>query len=594
MKCVKDTMNHNVNKKSILVNFFSVALKPNVLEHKDIYNFLNVKFHNYFRNRNVVDFGFLRNQIENEHSNFNIDEIYYFMADYFHLRGFFLNKIKLYECSLLFKMYDKRISFYNKYKNYNVIYYIDKPYSEEFIINLINDKDLIKSKKLVFRYKFNSLDDVIDFSKKEYNCCEYVTDNYNEVLTANNHDINGIFYPKCTDIFMGYINECKTNNLGLINKKFNSDFVDLDKYTEISGVRTSIAVIANKLCDNPFFNICNDFDNSTFIVGYYAFGMHLLSLVNWINDISIKRKVTFMGRDGYIPKKAYDILFNKKCDYLEISRAAYIPVLFSNKDDLYFLKKYINIKCVSEYDIIQLLKPILIISDIKSFSKEVFKSEKVYNKFIDNIKEYYSFNCYKKYKSIFIKYINKHLNKKSIIFDVGYSGFPEYIINSIGKLNCDACFIHTNNSTCFNNSLYNRKFKTNVFYDFKPKYSGTLRELLISDLNPSCIGYKKNGYHIEKIYASNVLNKKNMQIIDDIQKNALLFVEDYFNIYGDILSLIDFNKVYMSLPFEFFMHKLENEEKFDIFGKNFEFDVNVNEKINLVNDWIEQIGSVNR
>ena len=43
------------------------------------------------------------------------------------------------------------------------------------------------------------------------------------------------------------------------------------------------------------------------------------------------------------------------------------------------------------------------------------------------------------------------------------------------------------------------------------------------------------------------------------------------------------------LPFEYFMHKTTVDEKRKIFGKNFKFEINESEYINLVDEWEKQL-----
>ena len=115
-------------------------------------------------------------------------------------------------------------------------------------------------------------------------------------------------------------------------------------------------------------------------------------------------------------------------------------------------------------------------------------------------------------------------------------------------------FIHCNNDTGYKNSKYGN-FKINTFYPFKPTFTGTLREYLLSSSAPSCLGYIKNGNDINIEFNSNqeytYFNKK---MLEEIQSGCLEFIDDFKKNFEGYTDLIELNNYYMSIPFEYYLH----------------------------------------
>ena len=85
-----------------------------------------------------------------------------------------------------------------------------------------------------------------------------------------------------------------TNNCGKLFEYFQTFNIDVRPYIDNFGVRCSIAIVANKFFDNPFVNFCegSTFNANPFLVGYYALGMNLLSVGNWLLTDTKKKNLT--------------------------------------------------------------------------------------------------------------------------------------------------------------------------------------------------------------------------------------------------------------------------------------------------------------
>ena len=125
-------------------------------------------------------------------------------------------------------------------------------------------------------------------------------------------------------------------------------------------------------------------------------------------------------------------------------------------------------------------------------------------------------------------------------------------------------------------------FLSLIFYDFKPKFTGLLREYILSEISGSCIKYDITD-KATPIYNKIENNYYEKWIIDIIQNNALNFTNDMLKTYGDIFDDLCFPNYYMSIPFEYFMH---SSDAFDrLIFKGLIFEDSVNNYIDIEEVW---------
>ena len=121
-----------------------------------------------------------------------------------------------------------------------------------------------------------------------------------------------MFFPKATAIAS---DKNYTNNMFQIFLKDLPFWEDNVAALEYIGVRTMLAIIANKYFDNPYksFNKVSNFNGDPALIGYFALGMYVYGITKWLVDSIKKEKydsIVFMARDGYLPMQAYK-LFRK-------------------------------------------------------------------------------------------------------------------------------------------------------------------------------------------------------------------------------------------------------------------------------------------
>ena len=132
------------------------------------------------------------------------------------------------------------------------------------------------------------------------------------------------------------------------------------------GLRNVVALSANRIFDNPFvsFNPQSDFNADPNYVGYMGLGMHLLAVCKWVLKIAEERKIPtihFVARDGYMVKKAFDLLNNSETssNYIRVSRKSLILADVNGAEDLYSLHRKINVSSTSPKKLVGYLKPII-------------------------------------------------------------------------------------------------------------------------------------------------------------------------------------------------------------------------------------------
>ena len=588
--------------KSDIVSFdiFDTLILRPFYEPKDLFKFLdnyfkklcpniNIQFHQIREESEKI----CRNLVYDKHSyeEITLDEIYDYIGYTYSISSEKIEKLKKYEIELEYKYCYARKSGQNLY---NLAHYLGKRIiitsdiylSRDVITNILkkngyNDVDKIYlSNEERLSKATGNLYKIVAESEEEKNII-HIGDNYkSDFENARNYNLNSIHLPKAIDAFWPYIYKIYNKNIYGI---------DASVFLSFSGVRLSIALTANKFFDNPFvsFEQNSQFNCNPALVGYFAVGMHSFSVTKWIFDdlrINDYDSITFMARDGFLIKKEFDKIndfFKSKIqsNYLPISRKALIPFSFSSKNDLINLMNYFAYDRTSPNDIYKIIDSIMARKTNKS--NEYFKSSEDFYMFIvndvipnvDENKIMANINEIRKYFLTFYK-------GKCANFDIGYSAKPEKTLTNILNKPIDTYFIHCNNNEGFDYS--NHLFKLNTFYDFKPKFTGLLREYILSELSGSCIKYdidKKVTPVFEKIE----INYYEKWIIDLIQNNALKFTDDLIHYFGEFLDELYFPKYYMSVPFECFLHSSDAYDR--LLFKGLLFEDSVNNYVDIENIW---------
>ena len=600
--------------------FDTLVTRPFFLPH-EMFVLLNKTFIDMFDTIRAIDFSLIRRKSESELRDINnkkgivevtLDQIYEYISNNYNLDLKKLNKIKEKEIEMEISFCKRRNSGYElyslaKFLNKKVILtsdiYLPRKVIEKILDNngysfdeIYLSSELLKTKSSGLLYEY-----IID--KEKTNSILHIGDNYqSDYEKAREYNIQSSHLPKTTFVMMGYTgkNVRHCGNLYRYFLSFNHDHIP---YEENFGVRCALGMIANYYFDNPFipFNTNSDFNGDPYFIGYYALGMQLISLCKWIFDDAKENNIdsiAFMARDGYLPYEASKIFTSKidkykniELNYTYVSRKALMPLLLKDKSGLSLIETYVNYDMLSPKNILEQLK--MVITSSEEIEKEINQIYKIDEKFktINDFNQCLSLiydKCfdrkkYDEYFNICKKYFNSQFKGNASTFDIGYSGKPEAIISSVLEKQIRTYFIHTNNSSAYNNTR-NCNSKLVTFYDYKPTITGTIRELFVSSIGASCIGYKYEDNEVKPIFKEcEKYNFFNTDMISKIQKGALDFVNNFFECFKEYIDEIDLNKYYMSLPLEYYYHYTNMEDRLPT--KNLIFENNVNNYVEL-NDYI--------
>lgn len=327
-------------------------------------------------------------------------------------------------------------------------------------------------------------------------------------------------------------------------------------------------------------NIINNDDNYYYNIGFSKFGILIYGFCKWLhNQIEEKniKKVYFLSRDGFILKKAYDILYTDeyiKPKYLYISRRAIrVPTLFLdskfenlseniNMSNNFNLTTFIRRLGLKREDVEAFIKPEI---DKEFSKKEFFKNEKV-KEFYEQIKEIVIQNSKKEYE-IFKKYlIQEEIYGNIAIVDIGWEGTIQKKLNEYIGDN-DKIFgyyfgIHNDIKENVQGYLFNREDGIEEKNIISASFG--LFETLFLANEGSVRKYKINKDRVEPVLEEyefldeNGIELEEIKYVKEIQKGALDFVAKYKEqIY--INKYIEDSKIYFEELVELLINPTNND-----------------------------------
>jgi len=429
----------------------------------------------------------------------------------------------------------------------------------------------------------------------------HIGDNYySDFEMARKAGLNSEYLEKASDVFQDH-------KLADVFIKDLPDWQDNKSAMNFLGIRTMMGIVANKYFDNPYrpFNTETVFNADTTLIGYYALGMHLYGIANWLIKDTTKKKydnIAFMARDGYLPLKAYELLKTiykdaPKESYLYVSRKALIPASIINRIDLYKLSEVINVEKYTPRKVLKYIQGS--IDENKDIEKilleneiaidEKFKNIIEFNKFLSVVdKELFDENKNNNNLEKIKAYFNEFFKGKSCTFDVGYSARPEMYISKLLNIHLDTYFININHEEAFEHAKIGQ-FELNTFFDYKPTFTGNVRELVLSNTQPSCIGYNTQGPIATPIFEESNYEYKEIVTLNSMQKSALDFIKDLIKIFDKDIDRLDYQDYYISLPQEMFIQSPTDLDKKVLGCIYFEDDLRSEGHINVVDFWNKEM-----
>lgn len=394
-------------------------------------------------------------------------------------------------------------------------------------------------------------------------------------------EYKAFFMPKAKDILFNTLGDKYTGeSIGATFNNTNS-VVDLSEIMKQPNIRCLYALVANEIYDNPFvsFNPVSNYNRDAYFIGYFAVGMHLLGLCKWLAEElgdSDCQKIHFIARDGYLPKKIYDILQKyysglPASNYIYASRKSLIAASVRQPSDLYGIKDNIAVYNQTPETIYKVYAGVLSELDDGLIEKyrqagiimnKKFADEEELKFFIDKLIDF-SYDKEKAQRSFETcsRYMKAEIGEGDVTFDLGYSGKLQSAICTALGFPVDTYYLHTNGLTA-ERQAKRKGFKTKSYYNFSPSMSGIVNEFIISEYNPSCVGYKADkGGRVRPVFENRETSYQEKYILDEISRGCENFVAAFYETFREYLDLFSFRPLEASLPYEKF---LMNNKWFDI------------------------------
>ena len=610
--------------KVISFDIFDTLITRPFLQPNDLFKILSEEFRNLTNPKNCINFESFRSMSENnarakrydqypDMPEITLEEIYKNISETYKIDSNLLNKIMQKEIDLEYKYCAQRKTAFELYKlalfnNKKVICTSDMYLSKNDVKNMLNKTGYKNFDNIYISSEIKytkSIGNLYDYVKNDLNVSfdeiVHIGDNYKvDVEVASKKGICACFFPRTINLYWdinsaGNLSDIAFKSLGIWQDNVNSNVY--------IGIRCMIAVVANMYFDNPFrpFNNMTTFNADPILIGYYALGTHLFAVSKWLLDDVIEKKyekIVFMARDGYLPMKACQILDKiydcaPKYNYLPISRKALISIILQSDLDFYKLAEIINYNTNTPKMVYEYMNDIL--CSYEEFKKICFNNKIDINSTFNNLNDFYKFilllknelynkDLHNKKMKLLKDYFDDMYSGKSCTFDIGYSGRPEAYISSLCKKNIHTYFELISSDSAFINSKIG-KFDINTFFDYKPSVTGSIREIIISEIAPSCIGYDCSNDVVQPIYEEFIPTYQEKFILELIQKNALKFINDMVNIFGKDIYNLYYQKMDAAIPLEFYIHSSGELDQEVMSCVMFEDDVGVGNNISLVDIW---------
>lgn len=449
----------------------------------------------------------------------------------------------------------------------------------------------------------------------------HIGDNWDsDVMQAKARGIQSYHLPKTTDLFMNgnqsiysgasyYPIFCAQNGVNTGHS-----------ITEFWGARCMMAVVANKLFDNPFcfYKPGSDFNADAFTIGYYLLGMYVYAVSEWLQKEMQDHKyenLCFMARDGYLIDKSYKILdkiyhSDTKTHYLYLSRKAILPLMIRKEVDFYAMYNNFTLSTVTPHSFLKIATPIISQTSMVN-AKETVEAEGIpYRKPFNTIesfmtfgklffKKFYDEEKAKEYREKLEQYFKTRLSMtrggKIATFDVGYNARCESILKENYGYDITAYYIHLNNDRPFGRMLKSG-VRVNTLYPTTPFITGFIREQLMSEIGPSCLEYREQAQGFAPYFEETSFNYQTRYVTTTMQEAALEFVKDMVEIFGDDIKYLAYRSYDICVPLEYYLTESKKTDR-DIFrGTPFEDDMGEGRDINIVDLWERELhrwGSMN-
>lgn len=523
------------------------------------------------------------NEGNTEREDVTIEEIYRYISENYDLEWKFCQKLMETEKDFEVKFSMPRKSMYRVYDaakmaGKKIIFVTDMYLDRTTILRILNKNNYhifhelyISSEVRKLKNTGSLYDVVLDKTGIKPEKIFHIGDNWiSDCVRADEKGIIAAHFPKAQDVFQNKDNQYQTGNSFKITEKVCGKFLNYEKVKASPGYGCMEAIVANTFFDNPFseFQEGSLFNNDPYYAGYFALGMHMLGLMQWLGELLLKHRyacMIFTSRDGWLPMKAYQLYREvipqlPEARYLHVSRRALLSVILDCKIDFYDLPiEIVEYTPNKVFSLLSFCRRKESYSDFQCACEEQgihcnqnFTDNAQFRKVMQAFLRFcYDEEMHYETKKVISRYLTG-VPDNSLIFDMGYSGrIHKAICMSTGK-KMDAAFIHSDcrNSYC---NMRRGEFTAYCFYDFIPWMSDFLREYIFSEPGASCVGYEMIHDNVEIVFEDVKNERVNFTIAKAMQEGCLDFLKIFYHLFGSSMKYVGFKSQEVSLPFESFL-----------------------------------------
>ena len=331
--------------------------------------------------------------------------------------------------------------------------------------------------------------------------------------------------------------------------------------------------------------------------GFIYGGILTLGFCQWLNRLTENNsfeKIIFLGRDCKIIKEIFEEYYNNKIltDYLEISRAAFIPFLVNNSYDLFISDAFGKRKNLGK-KLKDIFTEINLNVTVENLFEEKYSSEDILNghNYLDIRKlliekQEIVRNVYSEHYKAFKVYVDSFIGseKKVCIIDLGWRGssiayLMEYYKTCYATKIYGALFGMTDSSVTQINDAGGKIFS----FLFSPSHSSAfgyvggedltcsdyrfMLEFMYTSTENSVLGYKLSEGGVS-IVREERDTKNNNFMIEEIHNGIRYFAYRYKNILGSLFDHVYINSNVSFIPLLNLMNNIKPSKLFKNFSES--------------------------
>lgn len=385
----------------------------------------------------------------------------------------------------------------------------------------------------------------------------------NDVAAAQKEGLRAMLLPRPAEVLL----DASRTQLTRLGRGCMAGFAD-PAALEPLAFRCAQALAANRFFDDGWAFSAADsaFGASPARLGYYAVGMHVLALAQWLLEKCRRegvKRLVFLARDGALVRQAVELLRRPEdtleTDYIPASRRCLLPALMANPADLAALP--VNWRSYTPEKMLSLLSFCTLDMPEEAQHRQVeeagfgwnaaFPEKRRFDEFMRFFRETLYDGCrHQAAYSLAREYYEEKLPPGTLCFDMGYSGRLQAALCQLVQRPVPVCFVHCSGESAQRlGAAYG--FPVDSFYPVQPAMSGAFREFLLSSDEAPCIGFERREGRVVPFCVAQEEHPATQFLVRCIHHHALAFVRDFRDTFPaetwlDVSSCL----MPLSMPFE--------------------------------------------